>query len=405
MKPLASHIHAAARPGVLALTGGGSLALADLLSEPGASRTVLEALIPYARPALEHLLAGPVERACSPPAARNLAMAAFWRAWQWSQPADDNDEYYDQKSQDILARIWGVGCTASLRSERPKRGEHRCHVAIQRASATDTFSLVLEKGARTRAEEERLVADLVLQAVARAVGLETVSSLELRAGEQLTLEMVEAPADWADVMLGRVDAVALSGLDAVGVDGGERDGALGQDEHSSGAVLPGAFNPLHQGHRQMAALASEKLGVAVEYELSVENVDKPLLDYAEIRGRLAHFHTGETVWLTRAATFVEKARIFPGATFVVGVDTLVRIGAERYYGSLADRDAALQELARLECRFLVFPRRLGGEFATLETLDLPATLRALCSGVAVDEFREDISSTEIRAASSGDEPS
>ena len=47
---------------VLAVTGGGVASLTWLLTVPGASRTVLEASVPYAESALADLIAGTVER-------------------------------------------------------------------------------------------------------------------------------------------------------------------------------------------------------------------------------------------------------------------------------------------------------------------------------------------------------
>ncbi|NIV22973.1 MAG: hypothetical protein GWN51_04840, partial [Gemmatimonadetes bacterium] len=128
--------------------------------------------------------------------------------------------------------------------------------------------------------------------------------------------------------------------------------------------------------------------------LSIVNVDKPLLDYTEIEERLSQFEA--PVWLTRLPTFVEKARYFPGAHFAVGVDTVIRITEAAYYGSQADRDAALDELDHLSTRFIVFGRDLNGSFQTLSDLELPATFRTLCREVTKAEFNEPISSTEIR---------
>ena len=55
---------------------------------------------------------------------------------------------------------------------RPKRGPHRVHVAWQSADATVAFSCELEKGERTRAEEERIATCLILDAVAEACGVD-----------------------------------------------------------------------------------------------------------------------------------------------------------------------------------------------------------------------------------------
>lgn len=159
-------------------------------------------------------------------------------------------------------------------------------------------------------------------------------------------------------------------------------------------LLPGSFNPIHEAHRGMLEMAAARLRTAGAYELAIANPDKPPLSPGEAARRLAGFSAAEAVWLTRAPTFPEKAGIFPGATFAVGVDTLVRIAEPRYYGGPEGLWRAIAILGA--CRFLVFGRRTGAGFATLESVDLPAPLRALCDGVPETDFRADVSSTDLR---------
>src|SRR3990172_9064775 len=80
IQQLVREIHAAPTRVVLALAGGGSRAISQLLEMPGASRTVLEVVVPYSAAALGEWLGGPPEHACSAQTARALGMAAFLRA-------------------------------------------------------------------------------------------------------------------------------------------------------------------------------------------------------------------------------------------------------------------------------------------------------------------------------------
>jgi len=146
----------------------------------------------------------------------------------------------------------------------------------------------------------------------------------------------------------------------------------------------------------MAALAAARCGQPVTFELSIMNVDKPPLDFIEVADRLEHL-TGRQVLLTRAPTFAAKAKLTPSCVFVVGADTLSRIGDPRYYGGdAAQRDAAITAIANEGCRFLVFGRRTNDRFVTLADLELPGELRQLCDEVPESEFRADVSSTELR---------
>src|SRR5438067_1236688 len=132
-------------------------------------------------------------------------------------------------------------------------------------------------------------------------------------------------------------------------------------------VLAGSFNPLHAGHVELARVAGERLAGPVAFELAVLNADKPPLRAAEVRHRLAQFAWRQTVELTRAATFREKARLLPGVTFVVGADTAERIVHPRYYADRTeDMLEALDEIARHGCRFLVAGRaNEQGRFVSL----------------------------------------
>lgn len=163
-------------------------------------------------------------------------------------------------------------------------------------------------------------------------------------------------------------------------------------------VFPGSFNPLHTGHRRMADAAGRRLRSPVHFEMSLVNVDKPTLSAPAVIERCQNFDSHDTVWLTRAATFAEKSRLFPGAWFVVGVDTVQRLIDPKYYGDQADRrDLELAKIVKKECQFLVFGRLVNDRFVSLSDLRLPAPLADYCVEVPEDDFREDVSSSELRA--------
>lgn len=367
---LIEQIHASATPLVLSVTGGGSGAIAALLEVPGASATVLEAVVPYSAAALQQWLGGTVDHYCSERTARAMAMAAFQRARHLSE-ADPHS-------------LRGIGATASLISTRPKRGPHRIHVAWQSAETTSVVSCELNKGARTRAEEEHLATRLVLNAVAEACGINEQTRFE---ADGITLQRREhkAPPSWTELLLGQRTHVAV-------------EEQIADADKSPAILFPGAFNPIHAAHKRMVEIASDRLGHQVTFEISITNVDKPPLDFIEIDDRLKQL-SGQRVLLTRAARFVEKAKLAPGCTFVVGVDTIVRIADSNYYdGGATQRDTAIAAIADAGCRFLVFGRFLQGAFRTLSDLEVPTDLCKLCDEVPEAAFREDVSSTTLRGA-------
>jgi nicotinamide mononucleotide (NMN) deamidase PncC len=369
IEPLVRQIHDSPTRLVLSFSGGGSDTLSGLLSVPGASRTVLEAVVPYSQQALCRWLAGRPDQFCSARTARAMAMSGFLRACEYESP-----EGYP---------LVGVGATASLATDRPKRGPHRIHLAVQTVTQTIVQSVELTKDLRRRPEEEVIASAVILNLIAEVCGIDERIPLKLREGESIERQEKTAPPAWNDLLLGKTEAIL-------------HDDPTGARKLSR-ALFSGAFNPIHVGHEEMVQVASQILGTEVDHEVSILIVDKPPLDYIEIGERIDQFGPEHSIWLTRAPTFVEKSRLFPAVTFVVGIDTLRRVAAPRYYrGSEAACAKAIDEIASRGCRFLVFGRSIGGSFIRLGDLDLPARLASICREVPETQFRQDISSTEIR---------
>jgi len=176
------------------------------------------------------------------------------------------------------------------------------------------------------------------------------------------------------------------------------DGTLARSTPPPRSVLPGSFNPLHDGHLLLARVAQELTGAPVAFEISVTNVDKPPLDAADVRARVAQFAGRGRVELTRAPTFVEKSRLLLAVTFVVGADTAERLVATRYYGDETHMNAALEEMADRGCRFLVAVRIDGaGRVRSLADAAIPPKFSQLFTAIPESRFRIDASSSAIRA--------
>jgi len=147
----------------------------------------------------------------------------------------------------------------------------------------------------------------------------------------------------------------------------------------------------------MARLAEEIAERSVEWELSVCNVDKPMLDYIEVSRRANQFK-GEKLWLSRAPTFIEKIQAFPQSTFVMGADTYKRLIDLKYYGGSQEQlRSAMQTICQKARGLIVFGRVQDGTFENPVDFNVPAALREVTYFVSEREFRLDISSSNIRA--------
>ncbi len=375
---LVAQIHATPEQAVLAVAGAGNYALAWLLGVGGASRTVLETRVPYGYLAMTDFLGGYApEQTVSVDTARRMARSAWQRGMQLRESP---------------MPIIGVACTATIATDRTKRGEHRAYVATWDDAGVAVESLTLEKGRRERAGEEDVVSRLVIAAVARACGVDAEIDLRLAPSERVHRD-TDPHGDPIDrLLLGDVSWVTV-----------HPDGRMAADADPPAALLPGSFNPLHDGHAQLAAAGGMVLGLPVSYELSVVNVDKPALTRGEVLRRVQQFNGVGTVTLTRAETFQKKAALFPGCGFVIGWDTAIRLIQPRYYGdSEPEMLTGLAQMWASGCRFAVAGRAdETGAFRTLADVNIPGGFHPLFVAILEPNFRADVSSTSLRASGNG----
>ena len=372
-KQLIQAIHDAPERMVFVAAGAGTEALSNLLSVAGATRTLLEALIPYSTASFDEFLGKAPAKYVTERTARLLAGRAFTRA-----------RWLDAAAHPVI----GLACTATIITDRPKRGEHRAYIATWQPDRLVEYGVHLQKGMRDRAEEENLVSRVLLNALANSLQLETRLSLSLVDDDRLTVTVHNFRQAAQQLIQGELDYFGVTA-----------DGRIRNKNANPKAILSGYFNPLHDGHLEMLQVSAKLLGHPVAFEISAKNVDKPAIAPETIVERMAQFAGRWPVYISNAPTYLEKARLFPNTVFVIGFDTAERVLQPRYYqNSEAAMYAALVEITEQGCSFLVAGRKdEDGIFRDRSQLHVPEQFTELFQPIPANAFRKDISSSELRA--------
>ncbi len=410
-----AEIHACPWKGVIAITGCAPGLVTDLLAPGGGSATLLEAVVPYATKSLVQFIGGAPSQYCSEDVAKEMASSAFSRA---TELLDNEDE----------SPVFGLGITATLRKNGPEREGRTHQVFISFQSATMVYHHhVVFNSKLSRLDEEHLVTQVALDILSRHLldkrhkikpALSDGRVFDILDGREDSWFVQEStakqqfPANLQDLLDGNNEVIwdYWSGKKVSWPSGGGTtwDGA-------TRAVISGSFNPFHGGHREMVNLSRKHFGTKPIVELSISNVDKGRLSGYEILKRGQSFkeycrvQAGQDLvallkedgladlYFTNAPSFVEKSFLFPGSVFVVGIDTWYRLIDIKYYRHDPKvRDDCLAKIKENGCSFLVLGRFVNGTYHTLPT-DPSPTWKDLATGLSEEEFRIDISSTQVRA--------
>ena len=367
-----TRIHNSKTKLVMSVSGVGSQSINWLLSVPGASKTLIEATIPYSNESLNRYIGEVPKQYVSKATALSMAKAAYMQGIQ-----------YGNHEMGII----GVSCTGAISTNRKRRGDNQAFVGLWGARLKYVAHLILEKGDRSRVEEEELVSSLIVQCIEKKLLGNSLLNVELNKLESVSVDETEFSSDLDSLVNGHISSITSLGTNLVGL-----------DKSFKGGILSGSFNPIHQGHIELSKIASDILEAPVAFEISVTNVDKPLLQADEIKKRVSQFERSETVILTCAPLFAEKSGIFQNSTFIIGNDTALRLVDPKYYDNdVQNMYTSLQKVKDNKCDFLVAGRLQNSEFKTISDMAIPEAFISLFQGIPESQFRMDLSSSELRS--------
>ena len=252
MQELIKKIHQSPFKVTIVSSGGGTEAISSLLQVPGASNTILESYIPYAKESMDAYLNKKPDHYCSMQTCLSMAANAYKSC---------SDIASKTKSKYLI----GISITASLATTYTKIGDHKFYIVLQTSSYTKSVACILDKNTRSRKEEEELIANYVMHLLGEACGIKVNKPSH---SEDVVINKTIAEKSWVKLLNNEVTYVSSS-------------------KSKPELIFPGSFNPLHEGHIRMRDLAEKKTGMQTTFEICAKNADKPPLTFQEIKRTLA----------------------------------------------------------------------------------------------------------------------
>ena len=359
LKALGVNIHVVA-------TGAGAGLQKMLWEIPGSSAYLSGCSFPYDGAEQEELLGFMPEHFCSQEAAVDLASAAYMKAYKFG----------DKKPV-------GLAITASVASEKEHRGDHRIHGCIITDDMVRVAHLTLEKGvgSKKRMRDGEDADDMGFYLLIDSLGIaeSTFSHPDHFHYEDATAQALER-------------FMLRPCFLATGQRGTEPTGRF--------AIMPGAFNPPHDGHFGAANASLEEYNYPVVYETTAEPPHKGALTVQELLKRAKLLHGHDRIFTRKLPYYLDKAKAFPSHPFILGADAMVRMLDPKWGIDPID---LFKGFIDLNTKLFVAGREIDGKFVTCEDIlnnllkDGKRGVWTLAMNVLMPlGGRWDISSTELR---------
>lgn len=326
LKELGINIHVIA-------TGAGAGLQQHLWEVPGSSAYLSGCSFPYSPEEQEELLGFMPEHFCSEEAAIDLASVAYMKAYKFGGK-----------------KPVGLGLTASVASEKEHRGDHRVFVCIMTDEKVLAGGFKLNKGSGLeRRKFDGQVSDVL-----------AITSLQHTLGVNLIDMPVRHDYDLHDATELATERFMARPLFKAN---GKRLEKLPKEVRC--ALMPGAFNPPHQGHFGAVEAALSDYNYPTTFEITADPPHKGALRVQDLLQRAKLLQGYDRIFTQNLPYYLDKAKKYPGKPFILGADAVVRMLDPKWGLDIKEMFSAFYDLGT---KLFVGSREVDGHMTTCENI-------------------------------------
>ncbi len=317
----------------IAATGAGAGAQNMIWQTPGCSKYFTGATFPYGHEQLTDFLGYAPEKSVCEDVAIEMAMMAYYNAYQYGISNGGEDDCI------------GFGCTAAVATNRERKGDYVAYVSSCSEAGVSVWEIPLERtiGVYNRMYQGDVISQFIYDiAIDNKYG-SADSYKENKVGNRAK-ELLLSRSYWTSTGKRKpVDDFKSQVIDPVT----DTQSRIGR------AIYPGAFNPPHAAHLEIARVTNSV------FNIEISPPHKSSLTVPEILQRLKLLKHHDVLLTDGLPLYLDKSNAFPGNPLVLGADSLVRM-LDPKWGP--DPIKIIQAMSQNETRLYIVGREVDGKY-------------------------------------------